>query len=48
LKLLIRFEDALPVKERLGYFERATASVNRNMGILFEQALAKAIATARR
>ncbi len=47
LKLLIRFGDALPVKERLNYRVRAKQVVDANVNREFGRALAKAMATAR-
>lgn len=47
LKLLIRFGDALPVKQRLGYRDRATRIVNANFNREFGAAMARAIASAR-
>ncbi len=47
LKLLIRFGDALPVKQRLDFRSRAGALVAANVGPAFARALAKALATAR-
>jgi hypothetical protein len=47
LKLLIRFGDALPVKERLHYRARAQKVVDMNVDREFGRALAKAMATAR-
>lgn len=47
LKLIIRFGDALPVKERLHYRSKAQNIVSRGIGPAFERAMAKAMATAR-
>ena len=47
LKLIIRFGDALPVKQRLGYAERARATVDRVFDKQMGMALGKAIATAK-
>lgn len=47
LKLLIRFGDALPVKERLHYRTRAQRIVDKNVDREFGRALAKAMATAK-
>ncbi len=47
LKLLIRFEDPLPVKQRLGYHDRARQVVSRSLTVEFGKAFAKAMATAR-
>ena len=47
LKLLIRFGDALPVKQRLHYVDRATKIVNAKFTAYFGEELAKAMATAR-
>lgn len=47
LRLLIRFGDALPVNEHLGYQARAKALVNRRFNAVFGAAMARAIATAR-
>ncbi|CAE6811638.1 hypothetical protein R69746_05648 [Paraburkholderia aspalathi] len=48
LKLLIRFGDALPVKQHLQYFDSATRTVNAGFGAAFARELAAAMATARR
>lgn len=47
LKLLIRFGDALPVKQHLDYRQRAQQLVNRRFNAVFGAALGKAIATAK-
>ena len=47
LKLLIRFGDALAVRTRLGYQARATALVNANFNAEMDQAMVKAMASAR-
>ena len=44
LKLLIRFEDPLPVKERLDFQGRAQKSVEANVDAALRDALAKAMA----
>jgi hypothetical protein len=46
-RLLIRFGDALPVKQHLNFEARAQAVVKANLGAAFGLALAKAIATAK-
>lgn len=48
LKLLVRFGDALPVKQRLGYRERAQAVVQASLRAEFEAAMGEALRTARR
>jgi hypothetical protein len=45
LKLLIRFGDALPVTQHLGFEDRARQIVTANVGAIFNAAMAKAIAT---
>lgn len=47
LQLLIRFSDALPVKQRLAWQPVAQKIVDRNFDRVFGQAMARAIATAR-
>lgn len=47
LKLLIRFGDALPVKQHLNFFMRAQQMVNMGFRREFGRALARAIATTR-
>lgn len=47
LKLLIRFGDALPVKQHLDYRQRAQQLVNRRFNAVFGAMLAKAMATAK-
>lgn len=47
LKLLIRFGDALPVKQRLPWGAKAQAIVDANFDAEFGRAMARAIATAR-
>lgn len=47
LKLLIRFGDALPVKERLHYQQKAAEIVQQNFAPCFNRAMAKALATAK-
>lgn len=47
LKLLIRFGDALPVKQKWGYKDRAKHIVDANFNQEFGRALAKALATSR-
>jgi hypothetical protein len=47
LKLLIRFGDALPVKQKLGYRDLARKIVDTNLDREIGRALAKAIATAK-
>ena len=47
LKLLIRFGNALPVNQRLGYRDRATRIVNANFNREFGAAMARAIASAK-
>ncbi|HLN25017.1 MAG TPA: hypothetical protein VK558_13660 [Patescibacteria group bacterium] len=47
LKLLIRFEDALPVKQRLGYFETARSIVDKTFKGELAMGLRKAMASAR-
>ncbi len=46
LKLLIRFGDALPVKQRLHYQSKASQVVAANIDRVFNGAMARAIATA--
>lgn len=48
LKLLIRFGDALPVREHLDYRERARQIIEQNFNREFSLALNKALATARK
>jgi hypothetical protein len=48
LKLLIRFGDALPVKQHLDFMKRAQDIVNRNFEREFGRALGRAIATSGR
>ena len=48
LKLLIRFGDALPVREHLDYRARARRVIEQNFNREFALAIAKAIATARK
>lgn len=47
LKLLIRFGDALPVKQHLHYKDRAQKVIARNFDREFGRALAKAMASAK-
>ncbi|ARL91009.1 hypothetical protein [Burkholderia pseudomallei] len=47
LKLLMRFGDPMPVRQKLGYREIAAQIVRANLKKAFEEAMAKAIATAR-
>jgi hypothetical protein len=47
LKLIIRFGDALPVKQHLGYQARAKAIVDANFNNEFKKALNQAMATAK-
>lgn len=47
LKLLIRFGDALPVKQRLHYQSKARALVQGHFRQCFEDAMAQAMATAK-
>ena len=47
LKLLVRFGDAIPVTHRLGYADRAKATVGRVFNKEMGKALAKAIASAK-
>jgi hypothetical protein len=47
LKLLVRFGDALPVTQRLGYQVRAKQVVDANFNREMGRAIAKAIATAK-
>jgi hypothetical protein len=47
LKLLVRFGDALPVTQRLGYQARAKQVVDANFNREMGRAIAKAIATAK-
>ncbi|MBK1842441.1 hypothetical protein JHL17_34105 [Azospirillum sp. YIM B02556] len=47
LKLLVRFGDALPVKQRLGYRERAQQVVQATLRTEFEKAVGDALRTAR-
>jgi hypothetical protein len=47
LKLLLRFGDALPVKQRLGYKERAQAVIAASFDVEMGKALTAAMATAR-
>lgn len=48
LKLLVRFGDALPVQQRLGYRERAKQVVQASLRAEFGKAMGEALATARR
>lgn len=48
LKLLARFEDALPVRKRLGFRTLAEREVRAKLPAALRQAIAKALATARR
>ncbi|RJF83443.1 hypothetical protein D3877_01870 [Azospirillum cavernae] len=48
LKLLVRFGDALPVKQRLGYRERAKDVVRASLKAEFDKAMGAALATARK
>lgn len=47
LKLLVRFGDALPVQQRLGYRERAAKVVQATLRTEFEKAMGEALRTAR-
>lgn len=47
LKLLIRFGDALPVRQRLHYQSKGTALVAAHFRQCFQDAMARAMATAR-
>lgn len=47
LKLLIRFGDALPVRQHLDYMKRAQDIVNRNFEREFGRALGRALSTAK-
>jgi hypothetical protein len=47
MKLLIRFTDAHPIKQRLDYRQRAEQLVRSNFNRVMGKALAKAIATAK-
>jgi hypothetical protein len=47
LKLLIRFGDALPVKQHLEYFDAATRTVTAGFGAAFARELAAAMASAK-
>jgi len=47
LKLLIRFGDALVVSKRLKYRSRAKALVDRRFNAVFDEAMSKALASAR-
>lgn len=47
LKLLIRFGDALPVKQHLGFGDKARETVERYIAQDFDAALKEALATAR-
>lgn len=47
LKLLIKFSDALPVKEHLDFFDRADRYLRANAARAFNDAMVKALATAR-
>lgn len=48
LKLLVQFGDALPVKQRLGYRERAKQVVQSSLQAEFNKAMGEALATARK
>ena len=48
LKLLVRFGDAIPVRQHLGYRERAKKVIEANFNAEFGKALAKAMASAKR
>lgn len=47
LKLLIRFGDSLAVNKRLNYRSRAKALVDRRFNAVFDEAMTKALASAR-
>ncbi|WP_224795580.1 hypothetical protein [Pseudomonas fluorescens] len=47
LKLLIRFGDALVVSKRLNYRSRAKALVDRRFNAVFDEAMSKALASAK-
>lgn len=47
LKLLVRFGDALPVRQHLDYRERADWVIRKQFNKAFGQALARALATAK-
>jgi hypothetical protein len=47
LKLLIQFEDTTPVKKRLPFEQRARQYLDRNSRAAFEDAMRRALATAR-
>lgn len=47
LKLLMRFGDAMPVRERLEFSDRARMVVSRNVRPVFDREMAKALASAR-
>lgn len=47
LKLLVRFGDALPVRQHFDYRERAKQIIDKQFNKAFGQALARAIASAR-
>lgn len=47
LVLLVKFEDAHPVRQRLGWFNLANATISRNFRQAMGRALAKAIASSR-
>lgn len=47
VRLLIRFGDALPVKQHLDFHKRAAAVVTRQVAALFNQSFAYALKTAR-
>lgn len=47
LKLLVRFGDAMPVKQHLNFGKRSEATVKANAAAEFAKALAKALATAK-
>lgn len=48
LKLLVRFGNALPVNQHLGFYERATAIVKADMPAALKWAMEKALASARK
>jgi len=48
LTLLIQFEDTTPAPKRLDFYERAGAYVTANAGRAFDDAIARALATARK
>lgn len=47
LKLLIRFGDALPVKQELGFYDVAEATISRTLQPAMQEAIREALSTAK-